>query len=288
MFCRTVSVLLLIILSATAFAAPSTIVESEGNACMGDDRSRRQTEYAALADAKKKAMEHAATYLRTETTVKDFTLQKDVLSAYAQAEVRVVQELEAAWYRSSVSGDCYKMKVKAEVIPDLPAMERLSAEAPAALEDPMAPLTVKLWADKREYKAGEKMRIYLKGNKPFFARVLLRDAAGEVTQLLPNPFRTDDHFNGGTVYEVPAAGDRFDLAVGPPFGEDTVTVYAGTTPLGEIRTEARGGVYKVKTRKKDVDDLTRGVKIVEKKDTKSYSASAVEFFEVQAVVKTGK
>jgi hypothetical protein len=288
MLFRIVLVLLLLASSATAFAAQSTILESEGNACAGDDRSRRQTEYAALADAKKKAMENADTYLRTETTVKDFTLQKDVVSAYAQAEVRVVQEMDAIWYKSSASGDCYKMKIRAEVIPNLAAMERLAADTPAALEDPMAPLTVKLWADKRTYKAGEKMKIYLKGNKPFYARVLHRDVAGEVTQLLPNPFRTDDHFNGGTVYEIPAAGDQFDLAVGPPFGEDTVTVHASVTPLGEIRTEARGGVYRVKTRKKDIDDLTRGVKLVEKKDTRAYSATAVEFFETQVVVKTGK
>ena len=100
---RIALVLLLLASSANVFAAQSTILESEGNACTGNDRSRRQTEYAALADAKKKAMENAAAYLRTEVPVKDFSLQKDVLSAYAQGEARVIQEVDAIWYRSSAS-----------------------------------------------------------------------------------------------------------------------------------------------------------------------------------------
>lgn len=282
------AVIMVVMFMSPIFAAQSTIIESEGNACLGDDRSRKQTEQAALAEAKKKAVENVSTYVKSETTVKDFALQKDLLSALAQAEVKVVQEIAADWYKSSVSGDCYKVKIKAEVIPNHAAMEKMAADAPAALEDPSAPLTVKLWADKTAYKTGEKIRIYLKGNKPFYARVLYRDAAGEVIQLLPNPFRTADYFNGGTVYEIPAGGDQFDLAVAPPFGEENIVVYASTTPLGDIRMETRGGVYKVKTRKKDISEMTRGVKIIEKKDNNAYSASAVEFFEDKVVVKTEK
>ncbi|MHB8844064.1 MAG: DUF4384 domain-containing protein [Nitrospirota bacterium] len=270
------------------YAAQSTIIESEGNACLGDDRSRKQTEQAALTEAKKKAVENVSTYVKSETTVKDFALQKDLLSALAQAEVKVVQEIAADWYKSSASGDCYKVKIKAEVVPNHAAMEKMATDAPAALEDPSAPLTVKLWADKKAYKTGEKIKIFIKGNKPFYARVLYRDAAGETTQLLPNPLRTADYFNGGTVYEIPAGGDQFDLAVSPPFGEENITVYASTTPLGDIRTETRGAVYKVKTRKKDIDELTRGVRITEKKDNKAYAASAAEFFEHKVVVKTEK
>lgn len=58
------AVLMLIVLIKPAYAAQSTITESEGTACMGDDKSRKQTEQAALADAKKKAVEFTSTYIK--------------------------------------------------------------------------------------------------------------------------------------------------------------------------------------------------------------------------------
>jgi len=44
---------------------------------------------------------------------------------------------------------------------------------------------------------------------------------------------------------------------------------------------------RVKTRKMDIDELARGVKIVEKMDNKVNAASAVECFEDKVVVKMG-
>ena len=72
-------------------AGQSTITEVDGAACMGDDKSRKQTEQAALTDAKKRAVEFASTYMKSETEVKDFVLEKNLLQAYAQAEVKIIQ-----------------------------------------------------------------------------------------------------------------------------------------------------------------------------------------------------
>lgn len=85
--------LLTLFAASYLYASQSTVTEVEGNACMGDDKSRKQTEEYALADAKRKAVEFASTYIKSETEVKDFVLAKDLLSAYAQAEVKVLQEL---------------------------------------------------------------------------------------------------------------------------------------------------------------------------------------------------
>jgi hypothetical protein len=266
------------------YAAQSTITEAEGNACMGDDKSRKQTEQAALTDAKKRAVEFASTYIKSESQVKNFVLEKDLLSSYANAEVKIVQELEKVWYKDVSSGDCYKVKIKAEIIPDVKAMEALSKNTQLA-DDPSAPLTVKAWTDKKEYQAGEKIKVYIKGNKPFYARVLYKEAGGELLQLLPNPYRAENYFNGGVMYEIPAGNDKFDLEVSPPFGEENVIVYASTSPLGEIGVETRGGVYQVKTKPRDIGVQSRGVKLTGKSDAKSGGTS--EFFEDKVIVKTG-
>ncbi|MFI4962890.1 MAG: hypothetical protein ACHP6H_03435, partial [Legionellales bacterium] len=64
--------------------------------------------------------------IKSETQVKDYALQKDLVSAYANADVKVIEDLEKGWYKDPSSGDCYKIKIKAEVTPDEKAMEKLS------------------------------------------------------------------------------------------------------------------------------------------------------------------
>ena len=276
-------VFLFIILSSYAYASQSTITEAEGYACMGEDRSRRQTELAALEAAKRNAIEFASTYMTSETHIKDFELEKDLVSAYANATVKIIKELEKGWYRDANAGDCFRVKIKVEVIPDEKAMHKVSKRKDVA-DDPFAPLHVRLWTDKKEYERGDRMRIYIKGNKPFYARVIYKDAAGEMVQILPNPYRNENYFQGGVIYEIPSGNDKFDLEISPPFGEENITVYASTSPLGEIDLHSQGGVYFVKTKAKDIGARTRGIKLTGKSTGKTSYAS--EFYEDKAEVKT--
>ena len=276
-------VFLFIISSSYAYASQSTITEAAGYACMGEDRSRRQTELAALEAAKRNAIEFASTYMTTETHVKDFELEKDLVSAYANATVKIIKKLEKSWYKDVNAGDCFRVKIKVEVIPDQEAMDKVSKTKDVA-DDPSAPLHVRLWTDKKEYERGDRMKIYIKGNKPFYARVIYKDAAGKMVQILPNPYRNENYFQGGVIYEIPSGNDRFDLEISPPFGEENITVYASTSPLGKIDLHSQGGVYFVKTKAKDIGARTRGIKLTGKSTDKSGYAS--EFYENKAEVKT--
>ncbi len=279
-------VAMIILLAAPVYAAQSTIKIAEGSACMGDDKSRKQTETAALTEAKRNAVESVKTYVSSATEVKDFELQKDLVSAYANATVEVLETLEKSWYKDPGQGDCYKVKLKTEVIPDERAMKKAGAKASeAALDDPSLPLTVKVWTDKTSYSTGEKIRIYLKGNKPFFARLIYRDAAKNHLQLLPNPYRQDNYFQGGVIYEIPSGKDQFELEVNPPFGEESIIVYASVSELGDLNLKDEGSVYAVQTKSKDIGVKTRGVKI---KAASDGTVRAGEFSEVKAVVKTRK
>ncbi|MCK9195351.1 MAG: DUF4384 domain-containing protein [Syntrophales bacterium] len=279
------ALLLFICISSSLYAAQSTIVDVDGNACMGDDKSRKQTEQAAMADAKRNAAERAVTYLRSETQVKDFAVEKDLIAAYSNAAVKVIQELEKSWYKDAVTGECYRMKIKAEVVPDEKAMNK-AAQVKDFTDDPAAPLKVKLWTDKQEYKQGDKIKIYLKGNKPFHARILYKDTAGNLLQLLPNPYRSETYFNGGIIYEIPSGNDRFDLEVSPPFGQESISIYTSTAPLGDINLAAQGDVYRVMTKSTDVSRMTRGVKVQEKSDGRKDLPS--EFSEEVLSIKTGQ
>ncbi|MCE5194363.1 MAG: DUF4384 domain-containing protein [Nitrospiraceae bacterium] len=271
---------------SSLYAAQSTITESEGYACMGEDKSRKQTEQTALTDAKKKAVEKTTTYIKSETHVKNFELEKDIVAAYANANVKIIQELEKKWYKDDAMGDCLNIKIKAEIIPDEKALEKISKDS-LITDDPSVPLYIKMWSEKKEYKQGEKMKVYIKSNKPFYARVVYKDAAGKLVQLLPNPHRENNYFNGGVVYEIPSGEDKFELEVAPPFGKENIIVYASTSQLGEIDVEPLSGVYDIKTRSGIVGIKTRGV-VLKEKPTGNKQQIPAEFSETAVFLKTTK
>jgi hypothetical protein len=183
------------------------------------------------------------------------------------------------WFTDPTSGECYRVKLKLEVLPDEQALaERAEAYHRDMLDDPLAPLAVKVWTAQDSYRAGDQVKVFLKGNRPFHGKVVYQDAAGKLTQLLPNPYRKDDYFNGGTVYALPSANDLFGLQVCPPFGAEEITVYASTSPLGELDVTPNGGVYTVRTRAIDVPLGTRGITFTSKEE-KSGAPDIAEFAE---------
>lgn len=277
---------LFFILSQNLYAAQSVIIDAEGYACMGDDKSRKQTEQTAFQDSKRMATESAATYIQSETHVKDSVLEQDLMSAYANARVKVIKELFKEWYTAAGLGECFRVKLSVEVIPDEKAMARLTIKNKSTLEsDPSAPLSVRIWTDRKEYRQGEQMRVYLKANKPFYGRVIYKQADGSLVQLLPNPFREQNYFNGGVVYELPSGDDRFDMEVSEPYGAENITIYASTAPTGTLDVKQEGAVYSVLTKAGDVAHKTRGIKLVIKTKDSAKPIGA-EFDEAMATVTT--
>jgi len=279
------AILMIVATVSNVYAVQSTIMESEGYACMGDDKSRKQTEQQSMADAKRNAVENVLTYVKSETKVKDFQLEEDMMKAYADATVKILEVKESRWYKDERSGDCLKTKIKAEVVPNEKAIKE-AMTSKLSFDSPCMPLNVRLWTDKKEFKKGDKIRIYIQGNKPFYARVHYRDIKGEIIQLLPNPYRTENYFNGGVIYEIPSGNDRFELEVSPPFGEESISLYASTSPLGDIHLSRGGAVYQVITKENDIGIKTRSIKLKEKSEGGQVQAS--EFFEDRTLIRTGQ
>ena len=189
------------------------------------------------------------------------------------------------WFKDPSSGDCYRVKLKVEVTPDDRAMAKLAkSKGPGLLDDPAAPLTVRLWTDKERYSSGANVKLYIKGNRPFYAKVVYKDAGANLVQILPNPWRQDNYFNGGTMYQLPSGDDRFDMDVCSPYGIENITLYASTVQLGELDVVSSGGVYAVRTRECDVASSPRGIKITSKGT--SGMPAAAEFAEAQQNLST--
>ncbi len=271
---RLLLCLLTLALPLLVSAEQSSITNADGYSCMGVDHSRKQTENLALQDAKRNAVEFSKTYIESKTQMENFQLKKDLVTAFSKANVKVIEVLNEVWDDPS-TGDCYTIKIQAEVIPAQEEMRKVVASG-AMMEDPRAPLTIKVWTNQDKFKAGEVMKIYLKGNKPFYGRLIYVDATGTNLQLLPNPFRTDNYFQGGVIYEVPTGLDKFDLTVQEPFGSEKVVLYGSTSPLGQLSTTNLGPVLKVEAPEKEIAAKARGIAFsTDRKEQVSEFAEAV-------------
>lgn len=268
-----------------AYGQGSVILEVEGHACMGDERSRKETRLVAITETKRKAAEMALTHIKSETTMKDYAVSSDIVDAYSHATVKVIEEKETGWFKDQFSGECYRTKLKVEVIPDLETLSQ-PVKKDALMEEPTAPLTVKLWTDQKSYRVNDKIKIYLRGNKPFYARIVYQDASGNLIQLIPNPYRSNNYFNGGVTYEIPSGTDRFDLQVSPPLGAEKILLYTSTSDLGQLNLQQAGGIYVVKDSSEGMEAKTRGVAILQKGDTPG--SAVAEFSQATVTVSTGK
>ncbi len=262
----------------------SSITEADGYSCMGVDHSRKETENLALQDAKRNAVEFSKSWIESETRIENFQLKKDLVQAFSKANVRVLDVLNETW-DDPATGDCYNIRIQAEVIPAEDSMNEMASTA-GMIDDPRAPLTIRIWTNKEEFTDGDTMKIYLKGNKPFYGRLIYVDAEGNNLQLLPNPYRKKNYFQGGVIYEVPTGEDRFSLTVGKPYGREKVILYASTSPLGQLSTTNLGPVLGVKAPVQEIARRTRGITMTaatEEDQRKQVS----EFAEAVAEVVTG-
>lgn len=132
----------------------------------------------------------------------------------------------------------------------------------AALMDQEAPLTVRVWTERKTYQEGEPIVILVTGNRDFYGRIDYEDMTGDIIQVLPNEFRSDTLFKAGTEYRVPGEGDKFRLVVKQPFGTERIRVFASLAPLGSVPTQpAADGLALVRSSREDVARRTRSIMI---------------------------
>ena len=256
----------------------SAIVEADGYVYLADDKTIRQLREESLAQAKREALEKGQTFIKSVSTVENFQLTYDLIQSAAEGYVKILESKDLG----ITQDNRYHYWVKAEIEYRLQPPEDSARKALDT--DPGAPLTVTVLTNKENYKKGENIKIFLKGNKDFYARVLYMDAQGNKLQLVPNQQRTENFFKGGVTHVIPGEFDKFTLEVNPPFGSERVIVYASTSPQGQVQTTAAGeSLYKIESDIKTVNAQTRGVII---KESTGQAPSGAEFFETSCGLKT--
>jgi hypothetical protein len=265
----------------------SIILTTEGEACLGQEHSREETVKLAHAHAKRAATENAKTHVTSESSVLEGQLLDDLIASYAKASVRVIEELEKAWFQTQPEtgfvDSCYRVKLKMEVIPmPMETGSKPDGNTESALMNPKAPLAVELWTDKDVYHIGDTMVFYFRGNKPFYAHAVYRDANDNLIEVTPHD--RSRYYSGGVIYQIPDAKDTFTLKITPPVGNEHLILYASTQPMAGYSGQAAGGMLVINQPAKPMGVATRGLTVLQTSETGSQGAKA-EFAEVKAAVR---
>lgn len=263
----------------------SMVVDVAGVACTVSGKSREATLEEALADARQKGHDYVISLLKAREKQKKGAHKSELVSAYAKGTVRVVGEPKNKWFKDPAQGECCEVMVKVEAIPAGKEIATVIKKVSPA--DPSDPLVVKVWTDKSSYKDGEKFRVFIKSNKSFYGTVVYQDASGQKVQLLPNPYQKDNYFAGDKLYELPGAADKYDLIVTPPLGGEKITVFASTSPVGELSTEPAGKVYLVTGSQEQIANSTRSIRFAPRNNEPT-SKNSAEFFEATTELVTVK
>lgn len=282
----------------------SCIQTVDGYSYIAEDKTVADLRTTALNNAKQQALTNARTYIRSRTEVDNFVLKSDEVLIGAEGTVTILEREDFG----IVDNSRYHIRIKAEVeyfitdgnrpepsaAPSQPTAVQPAAVQPAALQAAYAPtlpsstspLTVKVWSSKDSYRDGDKIEIFVQGNRDFYARVVNINERGEIVQLLPNDFRDNSHFQGGKRYRIPDQGDAFELNVSPPYGRDRIVVYASEVPLGQVAMQGIGqGLKAYSGDQKSLALATRGIAVNAKK-TPEAAPAVVEFYEASHQIET--
>jgi len=211
----------------------------------------------ALIQAKKDAIRLAVSSLKNNAQADDGPMVKNIKDAYERGDVRILSQTGSGWITNEQSDRCYRAKIKAEILPELIKLRGVS-EPKSLIENPNATLSVRLWLEKHEFQTNEEIRMFVQGNKDFYALITYKNASGDLLQLFPNPYQSENYFKAGVVYQIPSKNDRFKLIVNAPFGEESIILHAATMPLGNLEITPAGAFYQVETPSSEVEIKVRG------------------------------
>ncbi|WP_455205520.1 DUF4384 domain-containing protein [Kaarinaea lacus] len=90
--------------------------------------------------------------------------------------------------------------------------------------------------DAQTFKQGDVISFFLSLDKDAHVLVLHLDATGNLQQLLPNALQQNSFYKSGLFIPIPNERNPFQFKVGPPFGKETLWVFASDKTLPSIIT----------------------------------------------------
>lgn len=164
----------------------------------------------------------------------------------------------------------------------------ISAQSIIVNPAPSTSVNVRVWVDKDttgqripNYAEGETIRIFTSVDSDAYVYLFSLNAAGKITQILPNRLGGSNFLRGGTVRAFPGAGDNFVFNVAAPYGQNRVLALASKTPLNLSQlSDFSSGQAFADVRTSGSEGLAQALSIVVNPVPQQQWNSATAFFNV--------
>lgn len=104
------------------------------------------------------------------------------------------------------------------------ALQSCYSPPPPTPPSSSAPFSIQVGLDKTIYQIGENIVIKVRASRDCYVSIYDISTEGEVTQIFPNRFASDNLIEGGYEYRIPDQADQFDFEIIGPPGMERVRV----------------------------------------------------------------
>ncbi len=111
-----------------------------------------------------------------------------------------------------------------------------SVDDDSSPSSPLSYLTIDVDVDKNVYYIGETVTVFVQATQDCYLTLYDISTQGEVSQIFPNQFASDNLLRGGETYRIPAEADEFDFEITGPPGTEEVQATC-VTPDSEQQAE---------------------------------------------------
>jgi hypothetical protein len=125
-------------------------------------------------------------------------------------------------------------------------------------------VTVKLRANQKQYRVGDKVTLGFESNRDAFLTLVNVGTSGEITILFPNRFSGGHGVKAGKTYSIPEAADSYELQIKGPPGAELVYALVTLKPVVFFSADfpSSGGVFQSATDR--ASSFTRDINVAAK------------------------
>lgn len=252
----------------SAGAKPLETVTGEGCYAYGDNETPAQAKQAAQSIAQEKAVRTHRVYVQSETKVKNFQLENNVIqtaSAGMLEDIKVEKE-------EKKSGQVICVSVSAKLSPfSIEEMIRQRINAKDIAEEAVKSRVVissvgfglRVWTNKTDERfiEGERLIIYVSPERDGYLKLDYFQADGTVVHLVPNLYSGQVMVKAGQTYVFGDDASAQHFVIQHPYGNETIKAILSEQPV-EIPIKSDKPVEDSRDYLKNLKSGTRGVRIV--------------------------
>ena len=89
--------------------------------------------------------------------------------------------------------------------------------------------------DKQNFQQGDVISFLISLDRDAFVLMIYEDAEHNLVQIIPNRYRQSNQYKTGLFMSVPNRDEPFEFVVSPPFGKETIWVFAAEQEFPELK-----------------------------------------------------